>query len=44
MGGIKEEQILEVLATGAHGIGVVTAISTAPSPAHAAQELLAKLP
>jgi thiamine-phosphate pyrophosphorylase len=44
IGGIKEEQIAEVLAAGAHGIGVITAISTAPDPAHAARELLAKLP
>jgi thiamine-phosphate pyrophosphorylase len=44
IGGVKEEQISEVLETGAHGIGVITAISTAPDSAHAARELLAKLP
>lgn len=44
IGGVKEEQISEVLATGAHGIGVITAISTASDPARTARELLAKLP
>jgi thiamine-phosphate pyrophosphorylase len=44
IGGIKVEQISDVLAVGAHGIGVITAISTAPEPAHAARELLARLP
>lgn len=43
IGGIKVGQISEVLATGAHGIGVITAISTAPNPAHAVRELLAQL-
>ena len=44
IGGIKEEQLSEVSATGVHGIGVISAISTAPDPAHAARELLAKFP
>jgi len=43
IGGIKSAQIPEVLAAGAQGIGVITAISTAPDPAQAARELLAKL-
>ena len=43
IGGIKNAQITEVLAAGAHGIGVITAISTAPDPAQAARELLTKL-
>jgi thiamine-phosphate pyrophosphorylase len=44
IGGIKTAQIPEVLAAGAHGIGVITAISTSSDPAQAARELLAKLP
>ncbi len=44
IGGIKKEQITEVINAGAHGIGVITAISTAADPAQAAQELLALLP
>ena len=44
IGGIKKKQIPELLATGAHGIGVITAISTASDPAHATRELLALLP
>lgn len=44
IGGIKKEQITEVINAGAHGIGVITAISTAADPAQAARELLALLP
>ncbi len=43
IGGVKAAQIAEVLSTGAHGIGVITAISAAPDPAQAAHELLARL-
>lgn len=44
IGGIKSAQIPEVLAAGAHGIAVISAISAAPDPAQAARDLLAKLP
>ena len=44
IGGIKIAQIAEVLAAGAYGIGLITAISTAPDPAQAARELLTQLP
>jgi len=44
IGGIKREHIPEVLATGAHGIGVITAITAAPDPAQATCELLTLLP
>jgi thiamine-phosphate pyrophosphorylase len=44
IGGIKKEQIAEVIATGAQGIGVITAISAATDPAQAARELLARFP
>jgi thiamine-phosphate pyrophosphorylase len=43
IGGIKKEQITEVIATGAHGISVITAISAAPDPARATRELLVLL-
>lgn len=43
IGGMKLAQIPEALATGAHGIGVITAISAAPDPAQATRELLEKL-
>lgn len=44
IGGIKTERIPEVIAAGAHGIGVITAISASANPAQAARELLARLP
>lgn len=44
IGGIKKEQIAEVMATGAHGVGVISAISTASDPAQATRELLSLLP
>ena len=44
IGGIKKEQITEVITTGAHGIGVITAISAASDPAQATRELLTLLP
>jgi len=44
IGGIKKEHMAEVIATGAQGIGVITAISAASDPAHATRELLALLP
>jgi thiamine-phosphate pyrophosphorylase len=44
IGGIKSAQIPEVLAAGAHGIAVISAISAAPDPAQAARDLLAQLP
>jgi thiamine-phosphate pyrophosphorylase len=44
IGGIKSEHVAEVLATGAHGIAVISAISGAPDPARAARALLALLP
>ena len=44
IGGIKAARIPEVLSAGAHGIGVITAISAATDPAQAVQALLAKLP
>jgi thiamine-phosphate pyrophosphorylase len=43
IGGIHVEQVTEVLATGAHGIAVISALSTAPDPAQAARALLAQL-
>jgi thiamine-phosphate pyrophosphorylase len=43
IGGIKSEQVPEVLVTGAQGIAVISAISTAPDPAAAARDLLARL-
>ena len=43
IGGIKSEQVAEILAAGAHGIAVISAISTAPDPARAAHDLLAQL-
>jgi thiamine-phosphate pyrophosphorylase len=44
IGGIKTTQIPEVMAAGAHGIGVITAISAARDPAQATKDLLIKLP
>lgn len=44
IGGIKLEQISEVMLAGAHGIGVITAISASANPAQAARDLLARLP
>jgi thiamine-phosphate pyrophosphorylase len=44
IGGIKRGQIPEVIATGAHGIGVITAISEAPDLVQATRELLNSLP
>ncbi len=44
IGGIKKEQISEVIAAGAHGIGVITAISIQSDPAQAARELRSHLP
>lgn len=43
IGGIKPAQIPEVLAAGAQGIGVITAISAASDPMQATRELLEKL-
>ncbi len=43
LGGIKLPQIPEVLATGAHGIGVITAISAASDPTQATRKLLENL-
>jgi thiamine-phosphate pyrophosphorylase len=43
IGGIKKEQIPDVIAAGAHGIGVITAISAASDPAQAARALLTLL-
>jgi thiamine-phosphate pyrophosphorylase len=43
IGGIKRDQVAEILAAGAHGIAVISAISTAPDPAQAARDLLARL-
>jgi len=43
IGGINIERVTEVLATGAHGIAVISALSAAPDPARAARELLARL-
>lgn len=43
IGGIKSAQIPEILASGAHGIGVITAISAAEDPTQAARNLLANL-
>lgn len=44
IGGIKTTQTPEILATGAYGIGAITAISAAPDPTQAVRELLARLP
>ena len=43
IGGVKAAQIPEVLQAGAYGVGVITAISAASDPAHAARELLVRL-
>lgn len=43
IGGIKREHVPAVLATGAYGIAVISAISSAPDPAAAARTLLAEL-
>lgn len=43
IGGITAERVTEVLATGAQGIAVISALSAAPDPAQAARALLAKL-
>ena len=43
IGGIKTERVAEVLETGAHGVAMISAISTAADPAHAAQELLKQM-
>lgn len=43
IGGIQAERAAEVLATGAHGIAVISALSAAPDPAQAARNLLARL-
>jgi thiamine-phosphate pyrophosphorylase len=42
IGGINSERVAEVLATGACGIALISAISAAPNPARAAQELFAR--
>lgn len=39
--GISAERLPEVMATGAHGVAVVAAISRAPDPARAARDLVA---
>ncbi len=44
LGGIGADQAAEVLAEGAAGIAVISAILTAPSPAEAARRFLALLP
>jgi len=43
IGGITVERVLEVLRTGAHGIAVISALSAAPDPAQAANDLLLQL-
>jgi len=43
IGGINLERVPEVLATGAHGIAMISALSTAPNPDQVARELLALL-
>lgn len=44
IGGIKKEEITEVINAGAYGVGVITAISEAPDPAQATRELLTLFP
>lgn len=44
IGGINIERVSEVLSTGAHGIAMISALSTAPDPAQGARDLLARLP
>lgn len=43
IGGIQAAQVAEVLAAGAQGIAVISALSAAPDPAQAARDLLAQL-
>ena len=43
IGGIKEAQIAEIQAAGAHGIALISALSAAPDPSQAAKDLLARL-
>ncbi len=43
IGGVQAEKVAEVLSTGAHGIGVISAISAASDPSSAARELLKQL-
>ena len=43
IGGITTERVAEVLATGAHGIAVISALSAAPDPAREASILLAQI-
>jgi len=43
IGGIAVEQVTEVLGTGAYGVAVISALSTAPDPARAASTLLTQL-
>ncbi|MSQ47303.1 MAG: thiamine phosphate synthase [Deltaproteobacteria bacterium] len=44
IGGINGERIPQVLATGAHGVAMISALSAASDPMHAARELLQRLP
>jgi thiamine-phosphate pyrophosphorylase len=43
IGGITTERVAEVLATGAHGIAVISALSAAPDPTREASILLAQI-
>jgi thiamine-phosphate pyrophosphorylase len=43
IGGITGERIAEIMATGASGVAVISALSAAPDPARAARELLGHL-
>jgi thiamine-phosphate pyrophosphorylase len=44
IGGIQTQKVADVLAAGAHGISVISAISAAPDPAQATHDLLTRLP
>ncbi len=43
IGGISTERVAEVLAIGAHGIAVISALSVAPDPAREARSMLAQI-
>jgi thiamine-phosphate pyrophosphorylase len=43
IGGITAERITEVMATGASGVALISALSAAPDPARATRELLGHL-
>lgn len=44
LGGIKPDKVAEVIATGVHGVSLISAVLAAESPRDAARELVTQLP